>query len=153
MMLKIWNVFFSPPMWMTELKRLEAPNIAGQKTEYYAWVYYANEKVLLRLHPGKSTFESYVGEEQKLWIKQVQFIQNINWNYDVINTTDDIIYNLDAFDFEWDRWMSVRFFLNIEKTIFVDYDWEEFWDLIELDISKSIDFTGADDKIKKVNLQ
>jgi hypothetical protein len=146
-LLKVWDVFFSPSTWAIQLKEIECPWVENQWISFFTWIMLAWELVLLRISPEKCTFESYFWDPKKIWKHTFQFIKNIYGSYDVMNINGWIIYNINCVDIDIISRYSARFYLDEEKTLFIDFDWEEFWKVTKLDTSKNIDLSDVEEKI------
>jgi len=136
-------------MQAIQLKEVDCPFIKNQWISFFTWMTINWERALLRISPEKCTFENYHWEEISLWGNEFQLIKNIYWSYDILNLTTWTLYNLQATKLETKSRFSLRFFLDNEQKNFVDFDWKEFWKIQELDTSREIDLSDADDTTLK----
>lgn len=80
---------------------------------------------------------------------RIQIIENTRWEYDIINISQGIIYNLSAVDLRWNN-EKVRFFLDAAKTMIIEYDGKDFSEITQIDRTKKIDFSDIDDERKPI---
>jgi len=142
--LKLWDTFYNPNIWKVELSTLYTPNISSQWIIYYSWVSFNWITWVLKVTTKEAVLEKQVWEIFKLWKKDFIFIKNTFWDYDILDVSNGILYKIWCKGFEIDRSITVKLFLDAEKTIYMEFDGYTFWEQRQIIKTSPFDLSDTD---------
>jgi hypothetical protein len=142
-----WKNFYSPYCWILELDELEIRGWNYTNAQIFDSISLKWALYLISLQDDCAKTLSYISEPIILWNNTIHIVENWDEGFDILNQNLWYIQTIwFKTSFMKDRF-TLRMYLDDEKSLFIDYDWENFTPVQKLDNRKVFDLSDTEDKI------
>lgn len=119
------GIFFIPGLWeLQQLQKLRSP--WEHKWTYFKSMSFNWTNALLYKTDNHVRWDFYVWEAILLDKKAFHIIRGDNWYIDLYNVKNDVLHSLNAFAYYIVNKESIRFYLDDEETLYIDFDGNDF---------------------------
>ncbi len=144
--IKVWNIFFNSLSWILSLNELELKWGEYQKSRYYDSINLNWNIYLLHVQKHSTTFEEHSWEKIILGENLIQIIKNMDGSKNILDITQKYIQAIWFLTWEMINNSTLRLFLDTWKSLFIDYDWENFSALQKLKNSQVYDLSDTEEQ-------